>query len=295
MPTNAPVLLDPEFMTRLEQLSTVSRKIFRGRLKGERRSKKKGVSVEFADYRDYSQGDDPRFLDWNVYGRLDRLFLKQFLEQEDLFVYILIDPSESMGFGSPTKLGYAARVAAAIAYISLANLDRVTIATLTPNPLQFGPTRGKRQVWRMFDFLGRLEPSGATDLAPACKRFAIKHRTKGVVVVLSDFLDKNGYQTALKYFLQHQMDVFVLQIFAPEEVDPQLAGDLKLVDVEDADIAEVSVSPALLKTYQRNLGVFTGGLRDFCVKSGFAYLSATTAVPFDQLILNSLRRAGLFQ
>ncbi|MBI3269116.1 MAG: DUF58 domain-containing protein [Planctomycetes bacterium] len=289
-------LLDSDFMKKLEQLSLVSRKIFTGRMKGERRSKKRGFSVEFADYRDYSHGDDLRFIDWNAYGRLDRLFIKLFMEEEDLHVHLLLDTSESMSFGKPSKIEYARKVAAALAYIALSGLDRVGVYGLQADGLlRFPLTRGKKQMWKMFEFILNLPCEGGTALDVACKRFAVQHPGKGVLVVLSDFLDKTGYETALKYFLYEKMDVFVLQILAEEEVNPTFVGDLKLVDVEDADIAEVSITANLIKNYQKNLRAYCSTLKEFCTKHGFNYLFAPTSVPFDQLVLNYLRTAGLFK
>src|SRR5271168_1207574 len=147
-------LLDPKFLAQLEQLELVSRKIFLGRMKGERRSKRKGQSVEFADYRNYVIGDDLRFLDWNLYARLDRLFLRLFMEEEDLHFYILLDNSKSMDFGAPTKLHYAKQVAAALGFIGLVNLDRVVVQAFSDRLVQTSPVlRGRRSLWRLLDFL----------------------------------------------------------------------------------------------------------------------------------------------
>src|SRR5215467_7199026 len=154
-------LLDPEFMSRLERLDIVSRRIFAGKMKGERRSKRKGQSVEFADYRNYVVGDDLRFLDWNIYGRLDRLFIRLFQEEEDLHFYLLLDNSLSMDFGTPTKLHYAKQVAAALGFIGLVNLDRVVVEVFNDRLTQsLPPLRGRRSLWRLLDFLGTLEPGG---------------------------------------------------------------------------------------------------------------------------------------
>src|SRR3954447_15010769 len=154
-------LLDPQFLARLEQLELVSRKIFLGRMKGERRSKRKGQSVEFADYRNYVVGDDLRFLDWNLYARLDRLFLRLFMEEEDLHFYVLLDNSLSMDFGTPTKLHYARQVAAALAFVGLVNMDRVVIEVFNDNVTQSLPAvRGRRSLWRVLDFLNKIEPAG---------------------------------------------------------------------------------------------------------------------------------------
>lgn len=294
MPRLATQLLDDDFLRKIERLSLVSRKVFAGKMRGERRSKKRGVSIEFADYRDYAQGDDPRFIDWNIYGRLDRLFLKLFLEEEDLHVFALVDASQSMALGTPPKIEYAKKVAAALAYIALCNLDRAAVHAFAGDLGKTFPlTRGKRQVWRLFDFLGGIEAEGPTGLAAACRRFAMRRQGKGIVAVVSDFLDKRGYEEALKLLLGRKYDVVVCQVLAPEDVDPPAEGDLKLVDIEDADTAEVSLTQELRKAYRRNLESFCGGLKEFCRKHGFAYLFATTDRPFDRLILNYLRTIGL--
>src|SRR5689334_21503767 len=188
--TASPPLLDSRFLSQLEQLELVSRKIFLGLMKGERRSKRKGQSVEFADYRNYVVGDDLRFLDWNLYARLDRLFLRLFMEEEDLHFYVLIDNSLSMDFGTPTKLYYAKQVAAALAYIGLVNMDRVMIEAFNDRLTQSFPAqRGRRSLWRVLDFLNKLEPAGSSDLAKALRSFSIKSSGKGIVVILSDFMD----------------------------------------------------------------------------------------------------------
>src|SRR5437763_10846590 len=183
--TQSPPLIDPKFLARLEQLELVSRKIFLGRMKGERRSKKKGQSVEFADYRNYVVGDDLRFLDWNLYARLDRLFLRLFMEEEDLHFYVLLDNSLSMGFGTPSKLHYAKQIAAALGFIGLVNLDRVVIEAFNDRLTQGLPAvRGRRSFFRVLDFLEKLEPAGPSDLKAALKAFTIKSSGKGVVVLI---------------------------------------------------------------------------------------------------------------
>src|SRR5262245_58706582 len=257
MPETSTQLLDPQFLTRLEQLELVSRKIFAGKMKGERLSKRKGQSVEFADYRNYVVGDDLRFLDWNLFARLDRLFLRLFHEEEDLHFYLLVDNSLSMDFGTPTKLHYAKQVAAALGFVGLVNLDRVVVEVFNDRLTQsLPPLRGRRSLWRLLDFLAKLEPAGPSDLGKALRTFSLKAPGKGVVVVLSDFLDKGGYAEALRYLVARQMDCYVIQVLAPEELEPPVVGDLRLVDVEDADVAEVTVSAPLLKRYQQNLAAF---------------------------------------
>lgn len=289
-------LLDPEFMNRIERLDIVSRKIFAGRMKGERRSKRKGQSVEFADYRNYAVGDDLRFLDWNIYGRLDRLFLKLFLEEEDLHVSLLIDTSRSMDWGEPHKGLYAQRVAAAMAYIGLVNYDRVSLYAYDRSVVaELTGVRGRHLTHRVIRFLQDLEFAGPSHLAAAFRSYAIGHPQPGVLIVLSDFLDKGGFETGLRYLIGRRLDIYAIQLLAPDEIDPPLAGDLRLRDVEDADVAEVTVSRALIQRYRQNLQAYCEQLRKFCARRGITHLFASTAVPFDQLVLNYLRQRGLLR
>jgi len=257
-------LLDPDFISRLERLDIVSRKVFLGRMKGERRSKRKGQSVEFADYRNYVVGDDLRFLDWNVYGRLERLFIKLFFEEEDLHVSVLLDMSRSMDFGEPSKALYARRVAAAIAYVGLVKYNRVTLCAFGD---QFGPelagVRGRHRVARVLDYLANLPCEGEGSLADACRQFAKRHPQRGVVVLLSDFLDKDGFEDALRYLIGRRYDLYAIQLLSPQEIRPELAGDLRLRDVEDGDMAEITVNRALLNRYKRNLSAYCGRLKTF--------------------------------
>jgi uncharacterized protein (DUF58 family) len=293
MPDAKP-LLDPEFLARLEQLELVSRKIFLGRMKGERRSKKKGQAVEFADYRNYVVGDDLRFLDWNLFARLERLFIRLFMEEEDLHFYLLVDNSLSMDFGSPTKLHYAKQVAAALAFIGLVNMDRVVVEVFNDKLTQsLPPVRGKRSLWRVLDFLQKLAPAGPSNLKQALRTFSLKSSGKGIVVVLSDFMDKGGYEDALRYIVARQMDIYAIQILSQEEIEPEIVGDLKLVDIEDDDEAEITVSAPLLKRYKQNLAAYRAALNDWCNRRGVAYLFTSNQVPFDRLVLSYLRHRGL--
>lgn len=287
-------LLDPAFMARLDQLDVLSRKLLMGKMKGERRSKRRGQSVEFADYRNYTIGDDLRFIDWNIYGRLDKLFLKLFLEEEDLALYILLDISKSSDFGEPNKTLYMKKVAASLAYIGLVNYNRVAVVGLSDRLVaETGAMRGRRNVSRMIDFIQKLEPTGSSNMAAACKRFALAHRTKGVCVVLSDFFDKGGFESGLRYVAGGKYDLFAVQILSPQEIDPDLQGDLKLRDMEDDDLAEVSITQPLIKKYKANLNAYCLSLKDYVTKRGGTYLFSSTAVPFDTLVLNYLRERGL--
>jgi len=295
MPETQPQpLLDPQFLARLEQLELVSRKIFMGRMKGERRSKRKGQSVEFADYRNYVIGDDLRFLDWNLFARLDKLFIRLFMEEEDLHFYVLVDNSLSMDFGTPTKLHYAKQIAAALGFIGLVNMDRVVIEAFNDRLTQSMPAaRGRHSLWRVMDFLQKIEPAGRGNLRGALRGFSLKCSGKGIVVLLSDFMDKDGYEDALRYLVARQLDIYVIQILSQEEIEPEIVGDLKLVDIEDDDVAEITVSGPLLKRYKQNLAAYRAGLHEFCARRGINCLFTSNQVPFDRLVLTYLRQRGL--
>lgn len=292
--TSPDSLLSAEFMARLDQLDVLSRKLLTGKLKGERRSKRRGQSVEFADYRTYVSGDDLRFIDWNIYARLDRLFLKLFMEEEDLALYILIDVSKSSDYGDPNKALYMKRVAAALGYIGLVNYNRVSICAVADGVVaDTGALRGRTRVARMVDFVSKLQPAGAGNLAEGCHRFALQHRQKGICMVLSDFLDKGGHENALRYVAGGKYDLFAVHILSPQEIEPQLVGDLKLRDVEDDDLAEVSITQPLIKQYKANLNAYCLAIKDYLTRRGGTYLFTSTAVPFETLVLNYLRERGL--
>lgn len=287
-------LLDPDFMRKLDQLALVSRKIFAGKLRGERLTKRRGESAEFADYRNYVVGDDLRFLDWNVYARLDQLFLKLFLQEEDLHVSLLIDCSKSMDWGEPNKWLYARRIAAAIAYIGLINFDRVSLYSYA-NGLRAELTgvRGRRLMFKVMEFLTGAQCDGQSNLTAAARQFAIRHPQPGIVMVLSDFFEKGGYEEGLRYLLGRKYDLYAVQMLSPEEIDPRIVGDLRLTDVEDDDVAEVTVSRALVNRYKQNLQAYCAQLKEYCTRRGVSYLFSSTEVPFDQIVLSYFRRRGL--
>jgi uncharacterized protein (DUF58 family) len=287
-------LLSPALLAQLERLELVSRKIFRGRLKGERRSTRKGQSVEFADFRNYVPGDDLRFIDWNTYARLDRLFLKMFMEEEDLHFYAVIDSSASMDFGQPTKLYYAKQLAAALGFIALVRGDRVKIQALGRTAGLAAPVlRGRRSLWRMLEHLEGLQPNEPVPLSEGLKHFCLQNSGKGIVVLISDLMDKEGYEAAIRYLLAQDMDIYVVHVLSAEELDPDLQGDLRLIDCEDGDVAEVTVTGPLLTRYKQTLNAFVNSAREFCTRRGIVYLLARNQVPVDQLVTGYLRQRGL--
>jgi uncharacterized protein (DUF58 family) len=288
-----PTLLEPDFLRKLEQLSIVAKRAFTGQLKGEKRSTKRGTSIEFADYRDYSHGDDLRRIDWNTFARLDRLFLKLFMEEEDLHIYLLLDTSRSMDFGSPTKLDYGRRVAAALGYIGLTNQDRVGAAIFGERLHgRLAPVRGRAQSFTLFDFLQKARPEGQTSFARSLREYALRTRRPGVAVVISDFFN-NDYEEGLKSLLARRFQITLVHVLDDAELRPDLLGDLKLIDSETREEREISVSPGLLRDYQAAVDRFCGGLQAFCRRYGLDYIRATPSTPFEDLVLKYLRQTGL--
>jgi uncharacterized protein (DUF58 family) len=294
MPDLKDDLLSPELLLRLEKMELLTRKIFRGRLKGERRSRRKGQSVEFADFRNYVPGDDLRFVDWNMYARLERLFLKMFLEEEDLHFYTLIDASASMDYGEPTKLHLARQLAAALGFIGLVRGDRVKIDTLGQALGDRGPAfRGRASLWRMLDRLQSIEPKENASLVDGVRHFCLRNSGKGIVVLLTDLMDKGGYEPALKYLLAQQMDVYVIHVLSAEEIDPPLEGDLRLIDCEDDDEAEITVSGPVLERYKQTVRAFIESAREYCARRGMGYFMARNDTSVEELITGYLSKQGL--
>jgi uncharacterized protein (DUF58 family) len=289
-------LLDPEFMNRLDSLDVLSRKILQGKLQGERRSKRRGQSVEFADHRPYVAGDDLRFVDWNIYGRLEQLFLKLFIEEQDLTVHIVVDGSASMSVGEPSKDLFIKKLAAALGYVSLVNNNRVSISVFADGVAgQLANMRGRNYLHQMADFLLTAQCDGVSQFETACRQIASGRIGCGVMIVLSDFLFKEGYDSGLRRLIGRQYDLYVIQVLSAQELSPDFAGDLKLIDIEDADVAEITVSAALVKYYKRNVTAYCNELKDFCTRRGAVYALANSGDSVESLVLNYLRRIRLLR
>lgn len=293
-PATREPLLSAEFLRKLEQLELVARKVRAGRMKGDRLSKRKGRGSEFADFRQYVSGDDLRFLDWGLYARLERLFLRLFLEEEDLHVHLLIDLSASMDYGTPAKLLYAKQVAAALGFIGLVNLDRVAVVgfaqNVAPRALVF---RGRPSLPRLLGFIDRLDAVGPGDFNSAVRAVSHTLSGRGVVILLSDFLDKNGVTDGLRYLAARNLDVCAIQVLAQEEIEPAFTGDLKLTDLEDGDEAEVTITAPLLDRYRKAVATFRADLNDQCNRRGMTFLTTSNQLPFERLVLTVLRARGL--
>ncbi|MCW5765422.1 MAG: DUF58 domain-containing protein [Phycisphaeraceae bacterium] len=298
-------LLDPQMVARLGALDLTSRKVLAGKMKGERRSKRRGQSVEFADHRQYVVGDDLRHIDWNIFGRLDRLFLKLFLEEEDLSLHVVLDATASLDCGQPSKFLLAQRLACALGYIGLVNLHRVTVTAvggLAPTPegdlrpqlmSAVRDLRGRRRLQDLSRFLLQLEPGGPGGFTEAAKRIALTRKGKGVMVVISDFFVKEGYENGLRLLLGRGYEVYAVQVLSPQELEPDVGGDLRLKDCEDGDVAEVTITAPLLKRYKQMLAAYCARLRDFCAARSIVLQTVPSTTPVDALVLDYLRRKGL--
>lgn len=292
--TESERLLSPELIGQLERMELVSRKIFRGQVRGERRSKRKGQSVELADFRNYVPGDDPRFIDWNSFARLDRLYLKLFQEEEDLHFYCLVDSSPSMQFGEPTKYFYARQLAAALGYIGLIRSDRVKIEPICAEIALPSPVlRGRSSLWRLLQQLQSWQPGPPISLEQSLRQFVLKNTSRGVVVLISDLMDHAGYESAIKYLVTRNFDIYVIQVLARAEIDPDVTGDIRLVDCEDSSVMDVSVSPWLIDRYKQTLARFLRRASEYFSKRGITYFMTTTDRPPEQLIGGYLRQRGL--
>ena len=289
-------LFDEKFLKTLEYLHVVSRKVFAGNLRAERRTRKVGSGIEFADHRTYSRGDDFRYIDWNLYGRLDKL-LRLFEEEEDLHIYILVDVSDSMSIGSPLpKLHYAMQVGAALTYVGLANLDRVAIIPFADKLIdRLPPSRGKNRIFRVFDFLRKCDIGGKTELAECMKTFVAQNKRRGLAVVISDFYDPEGFQQGLNTLRYNKFEPFVLQVYDKREAEPNLHGDLALVDCETGDTKEVTISRSLLEAYQREHEKYCKELEAYCTKYAMPFFRTHTSIPFDELVLKIFRSGGFLR
>jgi len=289
-----PTVFDEAFLRQLERLMLVTRKAVRGGMKGVRRSVKRGQSVEFTDYRDYSLGDDLRSLDWNLYARLEKLFIKLFIEEEDVNVHILVDASASMEGGAPDKLLFAMRAAAALAYVGLASYDRVSMAVLQGRVARrFPSVRGTGRVFQVLADLSGVSPApGPTDLVSACRHYAAQITQRGPLLLISDLFDAN-VERAISELAGTRCDVAILHTLSTDELDPPLEGDLRLVDRETGDGVNVTADLFTLDAYKSRLTAWQARLEEVSTKRRVAYLPVPTTLPLADLVFAELRRRNV--
>jgi uncharacterized protein (DUF58 family) len=280
----------PEFLAQLERLSLLSRRAFRGSVKGERRSPRRGHSVEFADYRAYGHGDDLRYVDWNIYGRLGRLHVKLFVDEEDLCLHLLVDASASMRFGRPSKLEYALRTAAALAFVGLVNHERVGVGILRERASEgWPPSRGRNQVVGLLDFLTAVAPAGPTRLNEALADYAARAREPGLAVVISDLFDPRGFEGGVRALLERRYDVHVVHLLDPGEMNPELAGDMRLEDAETGEVRDITVDADTIRAYRERLSQFLQRVEGFCRSHEVGYHRVVTDTPVEEFVVAQLR------
>jgi len=284
-------LFDEEFLKKLEYLKLISSRMLPGHMRGEHRARKKGTGVEFADYRPYVSGDDTKDVDWKAYLRLDKLILRIFDEEADLPIYLFVDSSLSMDFGEPSKFDYARKVAAALAYIGLLNLDRVSVIGYSAGiSEQIASRRGRNQIWRIFAFLDRMTLSGETSLHRAFRTYFGSKRRRGLVVVASDFMDPAGLEPAFDFLRFQRHDVFNVQILSPEEMKPQFPDEAMLVDSENGGSHRLRLSPTLLTAYDEEMKKHQAGIEKYCTRYGWGYVRTQTSIPFEDLVIQIFRQ-----
>ena len=289
-------LFDDDFQRKLEYLALVSRRVFAGRLRAERRTKKSGSGVEFADHRDYQPGDDFRTLDWNVYQRFERLLVRLYEEEEDLAIYFILDTSASMAFGDARKLRYGKKVAAALAYVGLANLDRVSMVTTSDRVMGRMPeTRGKARIFKAFRFLREARPEGTTDLGDAMKTFVAQNKRRGLAVLISDLYDPAGFEKGINVLRYNKFDPFVVHVVDPAEGKPKLNGDVLVYDCETGEEREVTVTAKVLQRFSEAHKAYLAEIERFCATHQVPYVAASVDTAFDELILRVFRRGGFLR
>ena len=289
-------LLSPSFLATLDRLTLLSRQARAGTFKGERRSPRRGGSIEFADYREYAPGDDFRQIDWRAYARLERLFLRLYVEEEDATVHIVVDASRSMDWGEPGKWTYARRIAAALGYIALVGMDRLVGGALGgPEAISlFPPHRGKKQALAWFGWLAALEAQGEAAPAAGLARYAARVRRPGPLLVISDLMD-DGWPEGLRRLAEGRYEVTVLHVLAPQELHPELEGDLKLVDSETGASAEITADPDLLSRYRVRVQAWQEEWRQFCAARAIVYAPIETSLSFEDLVFSFLQRQGILR
>jgi uncharacterized protein (DUF58 family) len=284
------------FLRKLDVLALAARKRAHGQLRGMHRSRRVGTGMVFADYRPYAEGDDIRHIDWGIYLRMDRLILRLFEEEADQPVYLFVDSSLSMDFGEPNKLDYARRLAGALAYVALLNHDRVNVSSFAESLGEMLPTRrGKNQAPQVFRFLEGIEARGRTSLSASMRRYFAAPRTRGVVVLISDFLDPAGLEEAIAVLRRFRHDVALMQVISPEEIDPQLPEEAVLVDAEEGSATEVEITPGLLESYRSTFERHAQDIETHCRRYGWGYARALTSVAIEDVVLKLLREEGLLR
>ena len=288
-------LFSEEFLRKLERIKILSRKGIKGPTRGEHAASRSGTSLDFLDYRKYQVGDDFRYVDWNVYGRSDKLFLKLFKSEEDLSIHILLDASRSMGEGSPAKFFYAKRLAAALSYIGLANLDRVGLASFRQKLENvYTPQRGQKSYSHLMKFLKEVLVEGETDINASLTDYAETCKRPGVAVIMSDLLDPKGINQGLESLLIRKFDIIIFHILDHEELSPSMKGYFIIEEVETHETRKMNLDSGLIKLYQDRMEMYLKRIRDFCYNRGINYYLCDTQVPVEDFLIRYLSQGAVF-
>ncbi|HJZ50417.1 MAG TPA: DUF58 domain-containing protein [Roseiflexaceae bacterium] len=295
--TTAPAqpLFDSAFLRKLDRLALLTRRAMAGDMQGERRSPRRGSSVEFADFRPYVAGDDIRQIDWNLYARMERFFLKLMVAEEELTIHLLVDNTASMDWGEPNKLTYARRAAGAFGYIALSSLDRVTVTALAAGAARQLPgVRGKRGALPLFDFLQRLPAGEGGSLLKTCRRYIQTARNAGPLLLCSDLMD-HDWQEALRTLSSRPFEITILHTLAPQELRPEIDGDFRLLDAEGGAPIEITADLEVLRRYDQNLRAWRDEIESFCNGRAITYIFVDTSIPVEDFVLSTLRRRGVLR
>ncbi len=286
---------DERFLRKLETLELAIRRASGAQARGIRRSRRVGAGLELADHRDYVPGDDLRYLDWNLYGRLDRRALRLFEEDEDVSVDVLLDASRSMGTGAPPKLELALQIGAALAYVALANLDRVGVTALGDEPASLPHQRGKNRILGILRFLERVGADGRQPISTALRAFLARRtaRRRGVAILISDFYDPAGARAGLDLLRAHRVTPIAVQLTAPDELAPAWRGDVRVRDVETGEAHDLTISPAALDAYLRRLAALRRELEAHCRERGISCFTVVSDQPLEAIVLRMFRSGGL--
>jgi len=288
--------LDSKFLHQLDSLKLLSKTAKKVYFQGERRGGRPGSGLEFIDYRQYQVGDDYRYIDWYLFSRLEQLFIKLFIEEECLRIFLIIDQSASMSSGNLAKIAYACRLAAALGYIALANLDEVGAATFSSRLGKIlPPRRGRSQVFRLFDFLQEINPQGRTNFNLSLSEFSRGKRQPGMAVILSDVLDPDGYEEGLLALKSRGWEVFLIQILEENELKPREKGEVVLIDKETHQRVETIIDDSILKKYEQEMRDFLQRIESFCKHYEIKYLQILTSLPLPELIFQQLRKMKILK
>jgi uncharacterized protein (DUF58 family) len=300
----AALSIPTESFGRFERLSFVTRRPARAGLGGEHRSRNRSPSTDFVDYRPYQPGDDFRRVDWNVYARLGSLQVKLTEGRERLDVVLVLDCSSSMGCGQPDKLQFGAQLVAALGHVGMARSDTVRIECLRPVPgvstasdeaVGFGPFRRRSRFPELVRQLSKIAPAGMLDVN-ACLAACLPDSTRQpLVIVVSDLLTPYGVSAGLESLVVKQADTVVLHIVSPQELDPQLSGEVELIDAETDEALEVGVSVETLAAYRVRFAKWLDDRESECHQRGIRYVRLRTDRPIQSIVLDDLRRAGVLR